>query len=170
MYTTLHDLIDVIAIQQRTTSPFELLDLSEICNDIRSQLSEEIFKSKALIESNFQVQRFKYVRVYLKSILQNLFTNSIKYRSEDRRLKIQVKTESFRSYILLTYTDNGRGIDMKKFSDRIFGMFQVFHNDKKGKGLGLYIIKRQIESLGGKIEVDSILDKGTTFRIYLKTK
>jgi PAS domain S-box-containing protein len=170
MYTTLHDLIDVIAIQQRTTSPFELLDLSEICNDIRSQLSEEIFKSKALIESNFQVQRFKYVRVYLKSILQNLFTNSIKYRSDDRRLKIQVKTESFRSYILLTYTDNGRGIDMKKFSDRIFGMFQVFHNDKKGKGLGLYIIKRQIESLGGKIEVDSILDKGTTFRIYLKTK
>jgi PAS domain S-box-containing protein len=170
MYTTLHDLIDVIALQKRTTSPFEQLDLNVICNDLRSQLSEYIFESKAIIETDYKVQSFRYVRVHLKSILQNLFTNSIKYRSDDRRLKIQLKTENFKDYILLTYTDNGRGIDMKKFGDRIFGMFQVFHKDKNGKGLGLYIIKRQIESLGGKIEVDSILDKGTTFRIYLKTK
>ncbi|MFY0674409.1 MAG: PAS domain S-box protein [Bacteroidia bacterium] len=170
MYSTLHDLIDVIALDKRTTSAYEKLDIAELCNDIRSQLSEEIYNSKAIIEANYKVSKFKYVRVHLKSILQNLITNSIKYRSEERTLRINLTTEKHKNYLLITYTDNGRGIDLKKFGDRIFGMFQVFHEDKNGKGLGLYIVKRQIESLGGKIEVASTLGLGTTFKLYLKVK
>lgn len=168
MYETLHDLIDVIAIQKRTTSPFEMVNLDIISKDIISQLSFDINESKANVSLNLEVVNFSYVRVHLKSILQNLLTNAIKYRSSKRPLNINISTKKERDYIILSVKDNGSGMDLNKIGDRLFGMFQVFHNSKDGKGLGLYIVKKQIEMMGGHIEVESNVDVGTIFRVYLK--
>ena len=65
--------------------------------------------------------------------------------------------------------DNGSGIDMKRHSDRIFGLYQRFHSNIEGAGLGLYMVKTQIMALGGKIEVQSEEEKGTTFYITFKS-
>jgi light-regulated signal transduction histidine kinase (bacteriophytochrome) len=60
------------------------------------------------------------------------------------------------------------GIDLERYKDRIFGLYQRFHSGKEGKGLGLYMIKAQIMAMGGKIEVESELHESTTFKVYLK--
>ncbi|CAN5473578.1 hypothetical protein BH23BAC1_BH23BAC1_20760 [soil metagenome] len=63
-------------------------------------------------------------------------------------------------------TDNGLGIsDHNK--EKIFNMFKRLHDHVEGTGIGLYIVKRIIENAGGKIEVESKLNKGTTFKIFL---
>jgi len=66
--------------------------------------------------------------------------------------------------------DNGMGIDLEKYGNKIFGLYQRFHDNKDGKGLGLYIIKNQIEALEGKIAVESIVNKGSMFHVFLKKK
>jgi len=70
----------------------------------------------------------------------------------------------------LSIEDNGIGIDLKKYDENLFGMYKTFHQNEDAKGLGLFIAKNQIEALGGKIEVKSEVDKGTTFTIFFKHK
>jgi hypothetical protein len=81
-------------------------------------------------------------------------------------VKLVAKKEG--EYIELSIIDNGLGIDLKKHKAKLFGMYKTFHHNKDARGIGLFITKNQIESLGGKIEVESEIDKGTTFKIYLK--
>lgn len=67
--------------------------------------------------------------------------------------------------IVLEFTDNGSGIDLEKHQSSLFGLYKRFHQNIEGKGMGLYMVKSQVESLGGKISVTSNLNVGTTFRI-----
>jgi signal transduction histidine kinase len=71
-------------------------------------------------------------------------------------------------FTILHIKDNGLGIDMKKYGEKLFGMYKTFHGNKDARGIGLFICKNQIETMGGKIEVDSELGVGTTFKIYIK--
>ena len=66
---------------------------------------------------------------------------------------------------IITVKDNGMGIDMQKYGDKIFSLYKRFHNHVEGKGMGLHLVKLQIETLGGTIKIDSKLDEGTTFTI-----
>ena len=170
MYETLHDLIDVIALQRKTTSPFETVHLKLISDDIISQLSELIRESSAKIVYDFELESFGYVRIHVKSILHNLVSNAIKYRSNDRNCEIKISSKYVDGFVRITVADNGLGLNVEKLGNRLFGMFQVFHKTKEGKGLGLYIIKKQVEQLGGRIEVQSEVDKGSEFQVYLKAK
>jgi signal transduction histidine kinase len=70
--------------------------------------------------------------------------------------------------VILRFRDNGLGINLDRYKDRLFGMYQRFHVHPDSRGLGLYIIHSQIQSLGGRIEVESVENEGTTFIIYLK--
>ena len=101
-------------------------------------------------------------------ILLNIVSNAIKYRSEDRKLKISIKVHSEGNCLNLEIEDNGIGIDMIKNKDKIFGLYQRFHNYPDSKGLGLYLVKSQIEAMGGSIEVESQVNKGTQFSLTFK--
>jgi signal transduction histidine kinase len=79
---------------------------------------------------------------------------------------ISLKTREDKDFTQLFFSDNGIGINLDKYGNKIFGLYQRFHSNIEGKGLGLYIIKSQIEAMDGKIEVDSLPDVGTTFCIY----
>lgn len=105
---------------------------------------------------------------YLDSILLNFLTNGIKYSSPERDSYIRLSTTKGRKYIILNIEDNGLGIDLKKYKSKLFGMYKTFHAHKDARGIGLFITKNQIEAIGGKIEVESEVNKGTTFKIYLK--
>ena len=105
---------------------------------------------------------------YVESILYNLISNAIKYRDPERSPHIAIKTTHENEFVCLAVMDNGLGIDLKKYKQNIFSLYKRFHLHVEGKGLGLYLVKTQIEALGGRVEVRSEPNEGTTFQIYFK--
>jgi signal transduction histidine kinase len=108
-----------------------------------------------------------YAKKNLRSILYNLITNGIKYRSPERVPEIQVQTFQENGYTVLCVQDNGLGLSPTQQS-KLFNMFKRLHTHVEGSGIGLYIIKRIIENSGGKIGVESELGRGTTFKVLFK--
>jgi K+-sensing histidine kinase KdpD len=105
------------------------------------------------------------IPAYLDSILLNLFTNAIKYKSPDRKAFLEINYEINEHQTIISFKDNGLGLDLKKNGHKLFGMYKTFHGNEDAKGIGLYITKNQIEAMDGKIEVESKLDYGTTFKM-----
>lgn len=103
---------------------------------------------------------------YLESIIFNLLTNAIKYKSPERIPMISIVATKYSEEVQLQISDNGIGIDLEKNREKIFGMYKTFHGNPDAVGLGLFMVKNHIESMGGRIEVESVLGKGTTFNLY----
>jgi len=103
----------------------------------------------------------------INSILYNLISNAIKYRSPDRAPKIKIRSTHIGNYIRIDVTDNGLGIDLNRFKENLFGLYKRFHTHMEGKGLGLFLVKLQCEVLGGYVDVTSAQGVGTTFSVYL---
>ncbi|UWX54766.1 PAS domain S-box protein [Maribacter litopenaei] len=108
------------------------------------------------------------VPAYIESIFFNLYTNALKYSSPNRKLEIKIKSQAVDNFLKVSFADNGLGIDLERFGDKIFGMYKTFHENKDAKGIGLFITKNQVVSMGGTVEVESSPDKGATFIITLK--
>ncbi len=108
------------------------------------------------------------IPAYLDSILLNFITNGIKYSSNERDSYVTLSTKIEGDFVVLSIEDNGLGIDLKKHQAKLFGMYKTFHNNKEARGIGLFITKNQVEAMGGKIEVESTVNKGTIFKIYMK--
>jgi len=108
------------------------------------------------------------VPAYLDSILLNLFTNSLKYSSSSRNPVIKITSKLEKNELVMTFSDNGKGIDIEKFGGSIFGMNKTFHRNKDARGVGLYITKNQINAMGGSISVESEVNVGTTFVLKFK--
>lgn len=107
-------------------------------------------------------------KAYFESILLNLLTNSIKYKSTEREPAITISVFNHPNFTELVFEDNGIGIDVEKYKEKLFGLYQRFHNYPDSKGLGLYLVKSQIESMGGEIKIESEVNKGTKFIINFK--
>lgn len=165
---TLHTLIEAIKIRAKKESEIEIKSLSfkEILQKIEGSLSKDIRNLNGIITSDFSAtDTINYNEPYLENIISNLISNSLRYSSPERTPKIEIKTILKEGKVQLIVTDNGLGIDLKKHAQRLFGLNQVFHRHKDSQGVGLYIIKNQIESLKGTISCLSEVNKGTTFII-----
>lgn len=166
---TLNGLIQIIEMENEHEIKFSKVDFKEILREVKSELQHKIAAEQANIETDFaEVPSIFYVEAYLESILKNLISNAIKYRSPERNPLIQVKTEYQGEFIVLTVADNGRGIDMEEHGRNLFKPFKRFHRETEGMGVGLYVIKYMVTKNGGHIEVESNVGEGTTFRIFLK--
>ncbi|HLF51543.1 CHASE domain-containing protein [Flavobacterium sp.] len=127
-------------------------------------LEFEINSSKATIEINIiDAPIINFPAVYLNSILFNLISNSLKYKSPDRTPIITIKTEKINNSIVLSVTDNGLGIDLKMHKNNLFKIRKVFHKHPDARGFGLFMTKTQIDAMGGKIWAESIPNVGSTF-------
>jgi len=98
----------------------------------------------------------------------NLITNAIKFKKPDSHPEITFVSEEKGDFIILTVSDKGIGMNLKRNGDKLFNLYQRFHPNIDGKGLGLYLIKTQIEKMGGKITAESEENNGITFRIYFR--
>lgn len=166
---TVNDLIRILIIKDSTNVEKEILSFSASFENVFKQTSFLIHESKLTINSDFSLcDQIRFNKAYLESIFMNLLTNAIKYKSNDRLPELNIKSYFLNDKIVLEFADNGLGIDLVRNKGRIFGLYQRFHNAADGKGLGLYLVKSQVEALGGKIEVDSQVNTGTVFRIYFK--
>ena len=132
-----------------------------VCTTLERQIKE----NNVVFDIDFQVKTIHSVSLYIDSIFYNLVSNAIKYRSVDRQVYIQISSRKDKNTTVITVKDNGMGIDMQKYGDKIFSLYKRFHTHVEGKGMGLHLVKLQIETLGGTIKIESKLDEGTTFTI-----
>jgi PAS domain S-box-containing protein len=166
---TINDLVKVIIIKDNPSIQKEKVLIKEVFENVFNQLSFLISLNKPFLKIELEeVTILNINKSYLESIFLNLLTNSIKYRAANKQLKILISCKVVGENVILTIKDNGIGIDMERNRDKIFGLYQRFHNYPDSKGLGLYLVKSQVETMGGNITVESKVDKGTTFTIIFK--
>ncbi|MEI2708131.1 MAG: ATP-binding protein [Chitinophagaceae bacterium] len=120
------------------------------------------------METNYAVQTVFCSKKVIDSILINLITNAIKYRRPNTNPKLKIETYLQQEYTVLKISDNGIGIDLDRHKNKIFGLYQRFDTNFPGKGIGLFIIKNQIEAIQGTIDVHSTMNEGTSFIIKFK--
>jgi PAS domain S-box-containing protein len=166
---TINDLVKVVIIKDNPSIQKEKVLIKEIFENVFNQLSFLIGLHKPILKIDLEeVSILNINKSYLESIFLNLLTNAIKYRSENKQLRVTISSKVVDNDLILTFKDNGIGIDLVRNRDKIFGLYQRFHNHPDSKGLGLYLVKSQVEAMGGTINVESTVGKGTTFIIVFK--
>jgi two-component system, OmpR family, phosphate regulon sensor histidine kinase PhoR len=147
----------------------ELLNIEHILEDVKLALTNEITKSNATITLDINCSEIIFPRRQLRSIIYNLVSNSIKYKSLDRNPEIVIKTVQEDDYIIISVKDNGTGIESGK-QKNIFSKFYRIAETVEGSGVGLHLVKTLVTNAGGKIELESEFGAGSEFKIFLKTK
>lgn len=167
--TVVKDLNTILVLRKDNISIITDVNLEEELRLIKMNLEKVILETDASIDEDFsRAPVIHTIKPHLDSILVNLVSNAIKYRHPGKSPVIQIKSEIIKNYICLTIRDNGLGINLSLYKEKLFTLYSRFHNHVEGKGMGLYLVKTQVVALGGKIEVESEIDKGTTFRIFFK--
>jgi PAS domain S-box-containing protein len=164
---TFDELVNSLQVQQDTKIPLENIDIHETIQRVLNGMDFDILHNNAEFEFDLEsAPIISFPVKYMNSIIQNLLSNSIKYRSPERTPHIQIKTKRIGSNeIELSVTDNGLGIDIIRYKDQIFKIGKIFHRHPNAKGYGLFMTKTQVEAMGGKIGIESTIDIGTTFTI-----
>jgi signal transduction histidine kinase len=166
----IYDLNGILDIKKGIHTAYSQVDLPARLEKVKSILVDKINESTAVIKQDFQVKTIYAIPAYIESILYNLLSNAIKYRYYDRVPEIEIKTYPENDTVVLIVQDNGIGIDLQKSKAKMFSLYQRFHHHVEGKGLGLFLVKTQVEALSGTIEIESKVNEGTTFIITLPIK
>lgn len=168
---TLENLNEVVDINTNTNIETKPINLYSKINELEHNLSEFLQNNKASIVNNISNKiEINVVDSYIDNILTNFIINAVKYKDSERNPVVILSTTSENGYTVLSIRDNGLGIDLKKYGDKLFGMYKTFHDHTDSKGIGLYITKNQIQAMKGKVTVSSKVGVGTTFNIYFNEK
>ncbi len=161
---TVHNLTGIVNLN---TESRRRMYFKDVFGNIQKALNYKLIDEEVELDTDFSECEFiDYVPAYLESIMLNLVTNAIKYRHPKRKPRITLQTSLKETQPCLRVRDNGIGIDLQVHGNRLFKMNQTFHKNTDARGIGLFITKNQIESLGGFIEVNSVPDEGTTFTVH----
>jgi len=165
----LHQTIDVLAqslqIKKEIHKTREVVKFEEILAQTKLVLSGQLASIRAKINTDFEVSEMLYPRIYLESIFQNLISNTIKYRHMHRPLQVLVRTYNKDGLLVLEVEDNGVGINLERNANKIFGLYKTFHENKDARGVGLFLVKNQVEAMGGSVTLESQEGIGTKFKI-----
>ncbi|WP_405412224.1 PAS domain S-box protein [Maribacter sp. Asnod1-A12] len=166
---TIDHLNDVVQVKTGALEKLQSVSVINTINQTTKSINVLLEEQNAILDIDISKCHFvNAVPAYLESIFLNILTNALKYSSKKRTPIIEIKSKLTADNILITFTDNGQGIDLKKHGDKIFGMYKTFHKHKDAKGIGLFITKNQIESMNGTINIESKVNQGTTIFIELK--
>jgi signal transduction histidine kinase len=161
------DLNNILQVKSNLGEKKKKVHFSAIVKDIKEIIKNVIEREKVEIITDFHdIDEFHTLKSYIHSIFYNLITNSIKYRQPNLDLIIEIRSKVRGNIIELIFKDNGLGIDLKTKGNQVFGLYKRFHtNTSEGRGIGLFMTKTQVESLGGRINLHSEVNKGTQFII-----
>ena len=167
--TIISDLSTILNIQKSNTQIRSEVSLHHIVSKVVALLEPEINQVQARVDVDIEEPGIlQSLPPYLESVFYNLVSNAIKYRNPERPLRIRISSTREGPYTRLEVADNGLGIDLGRHQQQIFNLYKRFHSHVEGKGLGLYLVKTQVEALGGKISVESRVNEGTTFLILFR--
>jgi two-component system, OmpR family, phosphate regulon sensor histidine kinase PhoR len=169
MHKLIHDLTEVRKNEHKYKPDEELLNFEHILEDVRLTLNDNIIESGAILKSKISVSEIHFSRRKLRTIVYNLVNNAIKFKSPERQPEIFVSTAQEKDFIVISVKDNGKGIDAANYEE-IFSKYYRIENAIEGSGIGLYLVKEIVTGSGGKIGLESQLDKGTEFKVYLKAE
>jgi signal transduction histidine kinase len=163
------DLAQILELQKLNTQVLVVTKLEDVIAKTIQTLKREIEETK----TNIFIQLDNDTTIhtlppYIESIFYNLISNAIKYRRPDVEPTITISSRASDEFIRIEISDNGLGIDLEKFGDKLFLLYKRFHFHVEGKGMGLYLVKSQVSALGGNITVQSKIDEGTTFVLFFK--
>jgi light-regulated signal transduction histidine kinase (bacteriophytochrome) len=164
----IRDLNQILDYKRDIGQVKEMVNLAEVFENVCITISQWIEEADCQIEVSFsEAPEVFAIKSYVQSIFYNLLSNAIKFRNTRRPLRVEVQSFRQKENISIRFRDNGSGIDLSKYRTQIFGLYKRFHLHVDGKGLGLHLIKTQIEAMNGSIEAESAVDKGTAFLISL---
>jgi len=168
MHKLIKELTEVRKEEHKYKAQEELLNFEHILEDVRLTLNDNIIAANAIIISEINISEITFSRRKLRTIVYNLINNAIKFKSAERQPKIIVTTSKEGDFTVISVKDNGIGIDESKL-EAIFSKYYRLENAIEGSGIGLYLVKEIVRNAGGKVLVESQLNKGTDFQVYLKT-
>ncbi|WP_207434957.1 PAS domain S-box protein [Sabulibacter ruber] len=167
--STINDLNDILTVKSKAALELESVNLEQVFSDVKESVVGQLRKHSVKIAADFTSGATVLgVKGYIHSIFLNLMTNAIKYQSPGRNLEIHINTVFSNGFLCFQIQDNGLGIDLRKQGSKIFGLYRRFHPQIEGKGLGLYMIKTQAETMGGWVDVESEVEKGSTFKVFFQ--
>jgi signal transduction histidine kinase len=162
---TLNDLSQAIKIKEGVLKP-DLMNFTEVYNRVMQVVEPDVVIHNVVIDIDFEQAYVLFPAIYLESIMMNLVTNAIKYRQIDTESQILLRTYlNDDNLLVFECIDNGIGIDLNLHANKVFGLYKTFHDRKDARGVGLFLVKTQIESQGGQIVVESTPGVGSVFRI-----
>lgn len=165
-----NELVESIQVKQDTEIKSDKIDLKDCIDNVLVGFEAQIQEYAADIQTNIsETPTIYFPYKYMKSILTNLVSNALKYKSPERNPLIRIETKKTSdNSIVLSVADNGLGIDIVLHKDQIFKIRKTFHKHPDAKGFGLFMTKTQVEAMNGKIWVESQPGKGSTFFIEFK--
>ncbi len=155
----------VVARSDNKSPLMEMIDMAELVADTLYRHRSDIAEVGASVDFGLMPTVCSNGQ-FMSIVLSNLIANAIRFRSPDRRLRIQISSERYDSGVLLSISDNGIGID-EQHHDRIFGPFDRLDESAEGLGLGLSLCTKLLERLGAELLVDSELGEGAQFTVKL---
>lgn len=166
---TLEEIGEAVRIRNMIAPKHEKIYVRDLVLSVKAQLAQSIRDSEATIEIDTDdVPVVEYPAVYLESILRHLVSNALRFANPDRSPVVSVATYLDDDHdIVLEVKDNGLGIDLRRHADRMFRLGSTFHRSSSGRGVGLFMVKTMVESLGGEISIQSSPSEGTIFTIAL---
>lgn len=159
------DLNHILQVNSEINQKIEKVQFSGIVRDISQSIDHIIKREQVTINTDFEVDNILTLKNYLHSIFYNLIMNSIKYRRPGVPPVIRISNFIQDDKIVVIVKDNSKGIDLEKNGKQLFGLYKRFDYSVEGKGMGLFMVKMQVESLNGTISVESMPGRGTAFRL-----
>jgi PAS domain S-box-containing protein len=166
--TVIRDLNHILQVRTPMNEKKEIVSFKNVVSSIDASILNKVIKEQVELDYDFdEVDSMYTIRSYLYSIFYNLISNSIKFRKPDTPAHISIKSYQYKlnDKIELRFKDNGKGIDLAKNTSNLFGLYKRFDTSTEGKGMGLFMVKTQVEALGGTISINSKLGEGTEFVI-----
>ncbi len=165
----LEDLVEAVKIISDDSVEYEMVNIEHVVEKTKQLLKGTIKELNAEITLDTTAwEEIKYPKLYFESIILNLLSNALKYHSTERAPKVKIITTIEDNKKVLKISDNGLGINLKRYGEKVFKLHKTFHRNRPGKGLGLFMTKNQVEATGSKISIESEEGKGTTFTIIFK--
>ncbi len=161
------DMISTDGKRHKYKAEEELIAIENVLEDVKFALISEIYESNCTINYEINHSEIVFARRELRSILYNIVSNAIKFRSPDRSPEILIKTIKKGTFIILSIKDNGIGIAPKNQKE-VFSKYYRIEESVEGSGIGLHLVKTLVTNAGGKVTIKSKLGAGTEFIISIK--
>jgi len=161
-----------LRVEKNMQQSWENVDLAKVIEDVKESIKNNLEEKQVTFHCTYtDLPEITAIRAYVYSVLHNIIENAVKYADLSKKdCFVKVNVSESNTFHIITITDNGLGIDMAAATGKLFQLYQRFNTTHPGQGIGLFLVKSQMEAMSGRVEMDSMLGQGTTFTLWFAKK